>query len=153
MNGTGARLAHGLGTPHGERAGDSARGRQPRALPVRIWIGDTPPSLNRVAGNRWGWAKNKRRWQNDIALLLMAERLPRGLRRVEASAVLSFKQRRRRDEGNFRALLEKALGDAMVEGGWLPDDTPDHYRFGAVTFALGSPRTAIDLRCMGRNGG
>jgi hypothetical protein len=115
---------------------------------VRVWISDTPPSLNVIAGrgSRFAFAKAKRRWQTDLGLLLMAEALPRGLDRVEASAVLSFPTRRRRDEGNFRALLEKALGDALVEGGWLPDDTPDRFRFGAVTFATGPARTELQLR-------
>lgn len=146
MNGTGARLAHGVKRPHCERAGESAQGQQPRAvLTKRIWIGDTPPSLNVVAGRRWQWTKAKRRWQTDLGVLLMAEQLPRGLHRVEASAVLTFPTRRRRDEGNFRALLEKALGDALVEGGWLDDDTPDHFSFGAVTFALGAARTTVEV--------
>jgi len=35
MNGAGARLAHGLAIPHGERAGDGAQGRQPWAEPLR----------------------------------------------------------------------------------------------------------------------
>lgn len=109
----------------------------------------TPPSLNQI-GYRSHWAvgrRHKRQWQNDLAVLLMARGVPRGLQRVEASAVLTFPTRRRRDEGNFRVLLEKALGDALVEGGWLPDDTAQHFTFGAVTFALGHPRTAVALRC------
>jgi hypothetical protein len=118
------------------------------AKTARIWIGDTPPSLNVVAGRRWDWVKAKRRWQTDLGVLLMAEQLPRHLHRVEASAVLTFPTRRRRDEGNFRSLLEKSLGDALVEGGWLDDDTPDRYRFGVVTFAEGAARTTIALRCL-----
>lgn len=144
MSGAGARLAHDLATPHGERAGESAQGHVPRVT-ARIWIGETPPSLNRVAGRRWEWTKAKRRWQTDLGVLLMAERLPRGLQRVEASAVLTFPTNRRRDEGNYRSLLEKSLGDALVEGGWLDDDTPDYFAFNAVTFALGSARTTLDL--------
>src|SRR5947207_1933958 len=80
-------------------------------------------------------------------MLLLAEQLPRRLERVEASAVLTFPTRRRRDEGNYRALLEKALGDALVEGRWLVDDTPERFTFGTVSFAEGQPRTAIELRC------
>jgi hypothetical protein len=118
-----------------------------RTLAARIWIGDTPPSLNVVAGRRWDWTKAKRRWQTDLGVLLMAERLPRGLQRVEASAVLTFPTRRRRDEGNYRSLLEKSLGDALVEGRWLDDDTPDRFSFGAVTFALGASRTTVNLHC------
>lgn len=113
---------------------------------LSIWIGSTPPSLNRIAGRRWDFVREKRRWQTDLGLLLMAEATPRGLARVEASAVLTFPTKRRRDEGNFRTLLEKALGDALVEGGWLPDDTPDRFTFGAVTFATGAARTTLELR-------
>jgi len=115
---------------------------------VRVWIGATPPSLNVIAGrgSRFEFASAKRRWQSDFGVLLMAEAVPRGLERVEASAVLSFPTRRRRDEGNYRTLLEKALGDALVEGGWLPDDTPDRFRFGRVRFAEGGLRTDLELR-------
>ena len=55
----------------------------------------------------------------------MEQRVPRGLASVKAKATIRFKQRRRRDEGNFRALLEKALGDVLQAGGYLTDDTPD----------------------------
>lgn len=97
-------------------------------------IPGTPPSLNAV-GYRSHWSvgrREKQRWEQDIATALMVARVPRGLGRVMASAAIHFKQRRRRDEGNFRAILEKACGDALVAGGWLDDDTPDRYRFGAV---------------------
>jgi len=62
----------------------------------------------------------------------MEREVPRRLKRVDVNATLRFKQRRRRDEGNFRVILEKACGDALVEGGWLPDDTAGLYRFGRV---------------------
>jgi hypothetical protein len=108
----------------------------------------TPPSLNAVAGrsNRWAFSRPKKQWQRDLAVALMAIGVPRNLHRVEASAVLSFTTARRRDEGNFRVILEKALGDALVEGGWLEDDTPDHFRFGAVDFAQAdAPETRVLL--------
>lgn len=101
-----------------------------------LTVYDVPPSLNQV-GSRGHWRRFhglKKAWQNDVGLLLMAERVPRGLERVEATARLVFPQARRRDEGNFRALLEKVVGDALVAGAFLPDDTPELYRFGAVTF-------------------
>jgi hypothetical protein len=66
---------------------------------------------------------------------LQTSRLPRGLELVVASAELHFPTKRRRDEGNFRVVIEKALGDVLVRGGWLPDDTPDHYRFERVRFS------------------
>lgn len=102
----------------------------------------TPPSLNEV-GYRTHWAvarRHKLTWQNDLSTLLLAQRVPRGLMKVDAAATIYFTEKRRRDEGNFRVLIEKALGDALVEGGWLADDTPDHYTFGKV--ALLAPCTA-----------
>ena len=106
-----------------------------------LLIPGTPPSLNQI-GYRSHWAvgrRHKLKWQQDLGTALMVERVPRRLACVEARAELQFKQRRRRDEGNFRALLEKALGDALVEGGWLEDDTPEHYRFGAVAIEAPAP--------------
>jgi hypothetical protein len=49
-----------------------------------------------------------------------------------------FPDRIRRDQGNFRYFIEKALGDALVAGGWLEfgglaDDDWDHYEFGGMT--------------------
>lgn len=77
----------------------------------------------------------------------MEQGVPRKLKSARAKATIRFKQRRRRDEGNFRVILEKALGDALVEGGWLEDDTSDYYRFGEVTlFAPCSrPETIVVL--------
>lgn len=70
----------------------------------------------------------------------MEQRVPRGLSSVTATATIRFKQRRRRDEGNFRVILEKAFGDALVAGGWLADDTADLYRFGEVKLRAPVPK-------------
>lgn len=120
-----------------------------------LLLDSTPPSLNAIAGrgNRFAFTRAKRQWQADLATTLMLRQVPRGLSRVDASAVLVFPTARRRDEGNFRVLLEKALGDALVDGGWLPDDTPEHFRFGAVTFEKGESRTRVLLRCWPAAGG
>ena len=82
-----------------------------------------------------------------LSIALMEQMVPRGLASVKATATIRFKQRRRRDEGNFRVILEKALGDALVEGGWLSDDTADLYGFGAVElFApVQKPETIVVL--------
>ena len=96
-------------------------------------IPGTPPSYNQTAHAHWTVnRKVKQDWQRHCELALMVARVPRGLEVVTATARLFFKERRRRDEGNFRVILEKALGDALTNGRWLPDDTPEHYRFGAV---------------------
>jgi hypothetical protein len=93
--------------------------------------------------------KAKRALQRDLHLLLQAENVPRPIPggRVRATAELLFPTARRRDEGNYRTALEKALGDALSPAPskedlahgieplrWLPDDTPDRFTFGAVTF-------------------
>jgi hypothetical protein len=118
-------------------------------LRATLSIPGTPPSFNAV-GYRSHWAvsrKHKLQWQGWLALALMEQKVPRRLQSVKVSATLRFKQRRRRDEGNFRVILEKALGDALVEGGWLPDDTADLYRFGALElFApVDRPETIVVL--------
>ena len=78
----------------------------------------------------------------------MASGVPRGQSSVYASAELTFPTKRRRDEGNYRTPLEKALGDVLVSGRWLTDDTPDHYRFGGVVFSstAGPHNTVLTLR-------
>jgi hypothetical protein len=53
---------------------------------------------------------------------------------VTVKAKMRFPDKRRRDEGNFRMVIEKALGDALVGGGYISDDTPDKYRFLGVEF-------------------
>lgn len=97
---------------------------------------DTPPSFNKVghSGNRWTWTKTKKQWQEWIEVALMEARVPRNQESVFVTAVLQFPTRRRRDAGNYRTLLEKTLGDALVNGGWLADDTPDQFVFGKLVF-------------------
>jgi hypothetical protein len=94
---------------------------------------DVPPSLNQ-SGARGHWRtfhKTKKAWQATIEVLLLADfgQPPRPFDRCRVETKLMFPQSRRRDSGNFRALLEKATGDALVNGRWLTDDTPDRYQF------------------------
>jgi hypothetical protein len=94
----------------------------------------TPPSFNAVGlYSHWSVGRAaKLKWEGFLGIALMEAQVPRKLKHVEARATLRFKQRRRRDEGNHRVLLEKALGDVLVSGRWLEDDTADLYRFGEV---------------------
>lgn len=66
---------------------------------------------------------------------LSNSKLPGNLTQVWASAVLTFPDKRKRDEGNFRFMLEKALGDILVTRGYLEDDDADRYSFQRLTFA------------------
>lgn len=108
---------------------------------VVLDIPGTPPSYNVTAHAHWHKVRRvKQEWQRNCEIALMAAGVPRGLGSVLVSGRLEFTQKRRRDEGNFRVILEKACGDALVNGGWLEDDTPDHYRFGAVELVAPAPR-------------
>jgi hypothetical protein len=100
---------------------------------VVLEIPGTPPSYNVTAHAHWTKVRRaKQDWQGFCEIALLEKQVPRDQQRITATARIFFKQRRRRDEGNFRVILEKALGDALVNGRWLPDDTIEHYRFGAL---------------------
>lgn len=112
---------------------------------------DVPASLNRVGSrgrSHWAWTNEKKKWEGLIGIGLMQAKVPRGLMRVEATAILRFPTKRRRDEGNFRTMLEKALGDILVSGGWLPDDDPDCFSFRELSFDSdkGPAETRIRLK-------
>lgn len=110
---------------------------------------DVPPSMNTNVGKgSWRPFHNaKKRWQGLFGMLLLKERVPRGATKVKARAHLRFRVRRRRDEGNFRTILEKALGDALQTVGVISDDTPAHFEFTEVIFEeeRGPNRTQITL--------
>jgi hypothetical protein len=110
---------------------------------------ETPKSLNTTGarggpgGVPWGYIAEKRKWEGNFQIRLMTEKVPRKLTSVRASAALTFPSRRRRDEGNYRFMLEKALGDTLVSGGWLEDDTPDAFVFEGVRFAEPGPALTV----------
>lgn len=127
---------------------------------TRITILQVPPSLNRV-GSRGHWSqfhKRKKGWQQLLEGHLLEgtamDKFPARCVKVTVSGRLEFRHNRRRDEGNYRTLLEKALGDALVgnpaqwpEGRWLPDDTPEHYLFNRLELVSGCEQetTILDL--------
>lgn len=120
-------------------------------MPTVTIITGVPTSVNRTRGEHWSAARRrKQRLQNELRLLLLAEQVPCPIPgdRVHATAVIVHPTRRRRDEGNFRAPLEKALGDALCPPAgdyadpYLSDDTPEHFTFGTVTFAVDPSRAA-----------
>lgn len=120
-----------------------------RALAFTFVYDDTPPSFNEVGhtGNRWAWTKAEKEWKGIFETLLMATGFPRDWEQITAVVRLRFPTKRRRDEVNYRTLLEKALGDALVNGRWLPDDTPEHFTFERVHFEqqTGKALTTIEL--------
>jgi hypothetical protein len=124
--------------------------------------GKVPPSLNVVGGrpHAGAYRRFKKLWSGLFTEQLLAAQaagqIPaQQMDFVEAAAVIRFAVARDRDEGNFRATLEKALGDALVgdraawpEGRWLPDDTAQHFRFDHVAFVVEAgkpPKTVVGI--------
>ena len=95
-----------------------------------------PPSLNVFgSGSQFLFQQKKKDWERVLTAKLEAASLPRPCARILVEAEAVFPDRSRRDQGNFRFLLEKALGDALTAGGWLEDDDWTRYEFGNLTYA------------------
>ena len=84
-----------------------------------------PQSLNIAGsgGNHFTYQAAKQAWQEMWTARLEASGLPKGLGAVTVEGQVAFPTRGRRDQGNFRYMLEKSLGDALAEGGWIEDDS------------------------------
>lgn len=95
--------------------------------------------------NRFAYQNAKKQWEDVIKIKLEAEGLPKGLGRIVAEAVMCFPDRAERDQGNFRFIIEKALGDALVDGGWLWDDDWSRYEFGNLAYAYEKGRAATEI--------
>ena len=92
-----------------------------------------PPSFNyfsasHLTGNLL--AGSKQAWQAILLDLLRGSDLPTGLERVLVEGEVTFPTAAKRDQGNFRVIIEKAMGDALQQGGYLPDDDWSRYEFG-----------------------
>lgn len=99
-----------------------------------------PPSANTNTGvggrgKPQAIGKTKGEWEGLFAKMLMEAKVPRHLSLVKVRAELQFRDKRRRDLDNFHFPISKPLGDALVKGGWLKDDTPDHFVFEGVTMS------------------
>lgn len=121
-------------------------------LIARLELPGIPKSLNAVGsrGSHFAFANEKKKWEGMIFIALNQAKVPRGLIYIEATAVLYPPTKHKRDEGNFRMMLEKALGDVLQVGGWLADDSTDQFRFGRLEFAETKPKpglTVLMLEC------
>lgn len=115
-------------------------------------IGDVPPSLNRIGtrGSRFAYHRAKKKWEGYFTIALLSSGVPKGLAKVEATATCRFHTRHKRDEGNYRWMLEKALGDALQINGCLDDDSSEEFTFGKLRFEKepGVPRTIVTLEVL-----
>lgn len=106
----------------------------------------TPISLNALgSGNQFAYRAAKVAWEARLLELLTTAELVRPLDRVYVEAEMCFPDRRRRDQGNYRFIIEKALGDTLTAGGWLADDDWGRYEFGNLTarYAKGESWTRL----------
>lgn len=105
-----------------------------------------PKSLNKVGsrGSHFAFHREKKSWEGMITIALLEVKVPKGLERVEAKALLHPPTAHRRDEGNYRTMLEKALGDAL-QLGWIPDDDPDHFAFRELRFGEKAKKPGLTL--------
>ena len=103
-------------------------------MEVELLLDGTPPSLNIFGSgaNHWTYQKHKRDWQERIRVALRQSDLP-VCEHVLVEGVMCFPDRRVRDQGNYRYLIEKALGDVLKEA-WLPDDDWGSYEFGGLAY-------------------
>jgi hypothetical protein len=109
--------------------------------------------------NAGGSSKNPHTWQNEKKLwtaffiaALEEAGLPKGLGRVIVKGRLTFPTKRMSrgpDQGNYRHPLEKHLGDALVEGGWLEDDNWLSYSFGDLGWAYEKDVRRLELTLTG----
>lgn len=95
----------------------------------------TPKSLNVFASSRseFVYLNAKQMWQDRITELLREQGVE-PFERVVVEGEVCFPDRQRRDQGNYRFILEKALGDALTKGGWLEDDDWSRYEFGNLAY-------------------
>lgn len=96
-------------------------------------------SFNQLGSGRTGgghvYDAQKAALEEVLTEELEASGLPRKLDSVVVECHLTFGDTKGRDEGNIRFFIEKALGDALVTGGWLPNDTfypVRRYTFGGI---------------------
>jgi hypothetical protein len=95
------------------------------------------PSMNDGGSgmNQHAYRSLKKAWEAVLTDALEASGLERGLAGVTVEGLIGFPTRAERDQGNHRWMVEKALGDALVAGGWLSSDCffpVARYEFGGL---------------------
>lgn len=128
--------------PFGRKIGCARCGR-PKGDPVHF---GAPESFNYLAGRDPKIYRAKLdQWKAILRPLLEASGLPRPLAHVLVEGEVSFGHARDLDQGNHRVLIEKALGDALEDGGWLANDSWAHYEFGGYVRAEQPGVSAVRL--------
>lgn len=120
---------------------------------ARLELPGIPKSLNAVGArgkSHFAWSNEKKKWEGMFFIALNQAKVPKGLVYAEATAVLYPPTAHKRDEGNFRTMLEKSLGDVLQMAGYLADDSTEEFRFGRLEFGQPHPKpglTVVMLEC------
>ena len=120
----------------------------------RLTLHELPPSKNHLGkgGSRGGWRTERaivKAWQGDLAMLCLAENVPRGCAHVVAEILLTFPRRAaKRDPENYRYVISKALGDALQDAGVIDDDGPERFTLATLELTVRAriTRTDVNLR-------
>lgn len=103
-------------------------------------------SSGQGSGNAMVYANLKSKWQEFLGAALDASGLPKNLAKVYAEGEITFPDRRDdRDQGNFRVVIEKALGDALEERGYIWRDDWTRYEFGQLTMRISPGESATRI--------
>lgn len=97
-------------------------------------------------GNAMAYMGVKKAWQSIFEKLLSESDLPTGLGGVYVEGEITFPEYREdRDQGNFRVIIEKALGDALQDGRYISNDNWTRYEFGQLTMRIHPGESATRL--------
>lgn len=111
----------------GRNKGDHAHFGAPASF--NVWSGSGTSGTQAYLGV-------KDTWQAILTKQLEASGLPKGLGKVYVEGEIVFPDPGERDQGNFRVIVEKALGDALEAGGWLEKDDWSRYEFGQLSMRV-----------------
>lgn len=75
--------------------------------------------------SHWPRSRYKAEWERDVWALCKEQKIPL-CQRVSLSAVVYFPDKRKRDLDNFHPTTFKAVCDALVDAGVIPDDNSYH---------------------------
>src|ERR671938_20879 len=104
--------------------------------PLCITVNDLPPSPNR----RMAWQKRRRIVKplaDSVAWQARAIGLPQPLQRARVQFTLIHARGPLRDADNAQSSCKELL-DALVRGGMLVDDGPDHVELAAIVQVYGA---------------
>jgi hypothetical protein len=109
---------------------------------LSLTLPGVPPNITKVDG--WAQRREATPWREKIVPLLVVSGPAIRSAHVDARIVVIFADRRERNPELYEVLIRRALGEALIEVGWIDDR-----RLLSVVFEItGGPaeETAIELQ-------